>query len=152
HDHPGGGGHLRLQQSLRVAPAFASEAVRADELGEVAADVRGREFRRAHLVQVDSHPQPGRSQRRFTTGHAGSDYCHARGTDRHAAKRSTGPAARSPQLTEHGTVTPYTMHMRQPVTVGVRVATVVAFALVLCVAFGQPELPRSRTVYFGSVM
>jgi len=42
--------------------------------------------------------------------------------------------------------------MRQVVGAGVRALLLVVSVLVASVAFGQPEQPASRTIYFGSVL
>src|SRR5690606_25997613 len=89
HDGAAGDRHLGLQKTLRVALTFASEAVRADHLGEVAGDVSRGEPLGPHLVEVHPYAQAGRGQRRLATGHAGSDHRQTRFSSRHPRKSST---------------------------------------------------------------
>ena len=70
--------HLLLEEARGLVEGVATEAVRADELGEVAGLVDRRLPRRAHLEEVDLDTPPGELPRGLAAGEAAPDDRDAR--------------------------------------------------------------------------
>ena len=70
--------HLLLEEARGLVEGVAAEAVRADELGEVAGLVDRRLPRRAHLEEVDADAPAGELPRGLAAGEAAPDDRDAR--------------------------------------------------------------------------
>ncbi len=73
HDERAQPPHLLLEEAGGLVEGVAAEAVRADELGEVARPVHRRPSPRPHLVEVDPDPAAGELPRGLAAGEAAPD-------------------------------------------------------------------------------